>query len=458
MKKMLLATLALTTVMQSCAPKKAETAGAYKDKVILGKFYDAVANSTFNESQLTDLPRTINLNDQTTAAKNQSDRGTCTFFATTALLESAIKIDLEKDVNLSEEFMNLVTKYSGSFNTEEGSSVSSNLSATKNYGVMLERDWGYQPSWFQKGLPCEKYESSNSAAPKECFMHNVPSEETQKNIIAFDGIEYGSVQKNTNEIIRFLAKYQRPLTVDVSVNFDGWPQTGDVFYNADLRKACLQAPDKCGGHSVLITGYDLNKKVFFFKNSWGKDWGKDGYGTMTFEMIDRYVTSPLYWAQATEKFSVPEDHAKTYFKMDDFAATASLDEVSLKAEVTGTISNISGQLVYVSSLLAKKSRLITELPGDENSTLVPLSSPESTLLGENYYKTYKYFIPQSELRMGWSAETPLVLEFPAKGRKMKTLSDLLSSSGEEAVLRTTIYVHTDDESYKILKRTYQTVD
>ena len=268
MKKILLATLAISSLVQSCAPKKADTgasAGAFKQNIILGKFYDAVTSSSYNEAALKDLPRSLNLNDKTTSAKNQSDRGTCTFFSTSALLESAIKIDRGIDVNLSEEFMNLVTKYAGNYSDQEGSDVSSNLYASKSYGVMLERDWGYQPSWFSKGLPCEKYQSSDSSAPKECFQHNVPSEEAQKKIISFDGIKFGSIQKNTNNIIRFLAEHQRPITIDVSVNYNGWPQGGDVFYNAALRKECLNAPDKCGGHSVLLTGYDLDKKIFYFK-------------------------------------------------------------------------------------------------------------------------------------------------------------------------------------------------
>ncbi len=457
MKKVFLATLVLTSLVQSCAPKKSGTAATSfnQNKIVLGKFYDSVTDSTFDESELSDLPEVVNLNDQTTPARNQSDRGTCTFFSTAALLESALKIDRNQDVNISEEFMNLVTKYAGNYPREEGSVVSANLYASKAYGFMLERDWGYQPSWFQKGLPCEKYKASDSSAPKTCFMHNVPSDEVQKTIIPFHGITFSSIDKNTNEIIRFLAKYKRPLTADVSVNFEGW-QSANVFYNEKLRQGCLKTPESCGGHSVLLTGYDLKKKVFFFKNSWGKTWGDNGYGTMTFEMIDRYTTSPVFWASASEEVAIPEDYAKTHFKLESFDSKIIFNENTLRADVAGSISNLSGQSVYVSSFLAAKSRMVTGEINDANAFIVPLNPEDSVATGEGYYRVAKYYLPESTTSMSWSEEAPLMLELPG-ARNMNTVTSLLASEESDSFLRTTIYVHTDDESFKVLKRFYQPI-
>lgn len=457
MKKILFTTLALTTIVQSCGANRPSTPGTYKDTIVLGKFYDVVSDSTLDLNKLTDLPRKIDLKDKMTSVKNQGSRGTCTFFSTTALLESAIKIDRKVDINLSEEYMNVAAKNFGFFNDNEGSSVEANLIASQKYSVMLERDWGYQPTWFQKGLPCEGYKSSDTKAPKKCFMHNAPSAREQVNKIPFAGIKFSSIQKNTNEIIRFLAKNKRPLTISVSVNFNGWPQNGEVFYNADLRNECLKAPGKCGAHSVVLTGYDLNKKVFFFKNSWGKAWGKEGFGTMTFEMVDRYVTNALYWASANESFAIPVDHADTHFKFDSFDSKLSLDQKSLKAKVTGSVSDLSGQIIYVSSFLVKKNNTLAELPNDNNVTLVQMNQTETSVLGEQNFKAVKYVIPSEENRISWKAEAPLILQFSEMGRNMNTFVNLLQSATESAFLRTTIYVHTDDQGFKVLKRLYQPV-
>jgi len=45
-----------------------------------------------------------------------------------------------------------------------------------------------------------------------------------------------------------------------------------------------------GGHCVCILGVDCEKELLHFANSWGRSWGKNGFGTMTFEHFDRYMT------------------------------------------------------------------------------------------------------------------------------------------------------------------------
>jgi len=49
-----------------------------------------------------------------------------------------------------------------------------------------------------------------------------------------------------------------------------------------------------GYHAIVITGYDLDKKVFEFKNSWGDDWGDDGYGTLplNYPIPEAWVVKP----------------------------------------------------------------------------------------------------------------------------------------------------------------------
>jgi len=40
-----------------------------------------------------------------------------------------------------------------------------------------------------------------------------------------------------------------------------------------------------GGHAVMAVGYDDNRGVFIVRNSWGKNWGDNGYFYMPYEFI-----------------------------------------------------------------------------------------------------------------------------------------------------------------------------
>lgn len=41
-----------------------------------------------------------------------------------------------------------------------------------------------------------------------------------------------------------------------------------------------------GGHAVLAVGYNQKDKIFLVRNSWGGDWGMDGYFTMPYEYLE----------------------------------------------------------------------------------------------------------------------------------------------------------------------------
>lgn len=44
-----------------------------------------------------------------------------------------------------------------------------------------------------------------------------------------------------------------------------------------------------GGHSVLVVGYSIPKQQFIIKNSFGTDWGDNGYAYVPFDYVKNYV-------------------------------------------------------------------------------------------------------------------------------------------------------------------------
>ena len=44
-----------------------------------------------------------------------------------------------------------------------------------------------------------------------------------------------------------------------------------------------------GGHSVTIVGYSNQTQTLKFLNSWGKEWGDDGLGYLSYKYVDKYL-------------------------------------------------------------------------------------------------------------------------------------------------------------------------
>jgi C1A family cysteine protease len=44
-----------------------------------------------------------------------------------------------------------------------------------------------------------------------------------------------------------------------------------------------------GGHAIAACGYDDEKELVKFKNSWSEKWGDKGYGYLPYEFVERYM-------------------------------------------------------------------------------------------------------------------------------------------------------------------------
>jgi hypothetical protein len=54
-----------------------------------------------------------------------------------------------------------------------------------------------------------------------------------------------------------------------------------------------------GGHAVMFCGYDDNRRLVKFKNSWGRYWGDDGYGYLPYDFWSQGFVMDM-WAMKEE--------------------------------------------------------------------------------------------------------------------------------------------------------------
>ncbi|MFA7178760.1 MAG: GNAT family N-acetyltransferase [Dehalococcoidales bacterium] len=83
----------------------------------------------------------------------------------------------------------------------------------------------------------------------------------------------------------------------IMLSFDIFPDT----YDAPEGKLTLPIPQEKSDeiHSVFVYGYDRKEEIFKFSNSWGKEWGDEGNGTIPYDYFKNGLI-PEAWTILSE--------------------------------------------------------------------------------------------------------------------------------------------------------------
>ncbi len=228
--------------------------------------------------------------DGVTSVKNQGNCGSCWAFAVCGPFEAALKIRDGITVDLSEQW--LLSCNQVGFDCGGGNFSAHNYHLPTSTGVWADPcgDNGgvreqYFPYTANDGVPC------SCPYPHEFWIDDwayvdpytsVPSPDTLKQII----MSYG------------------PATFGVYVN-DAW-----YGYHSGVFNAC---ENKTPNHGVTVVGWDddldgTGESVWIIKNSWGTDWGMDGYMYIPYgcsrigyeaNYVDCNLAGFMFWADTT---------------------------------------------------------------------------------------------------------------------------------------------------------------
>lgn len=155
----------------------------------------------------------------------------------------------------------------GTVNQDSGVTNREMLKALANKGYCEETHWDYRVNQFRQRPPVPAFDDAKKSLVDK--YEKVPQTlDTMRGCLA-DGFPF---------IFGF--------TVYNSI--DQAAQTGDILYPR-------QSDRPVGGHDVLIYGYDDASKRFLLRNSWGRGWGNDGYGTISYDYATHPNLSSDFW-------------------------------------------------------------------------------------------------------------------------------------------------------------------
>lgn len=220
------------------------------------------------------LPMVVNHTDMMSPIKDQGRLGSCVGFAVAAMKEYQEKFEHEKEVaegkkykrpkkdyDLSEAWVYWNSKKIDPWPNEEGTSIRCAMQVLHKIGVPCEKAYPYS----------DQYEGSP---------------ENWAKLISKWGL-IDSYYRCTDLNDLKVGLNNSPVVIGVGV-FREWfdntftPIPGAIKYPTNTN-------DVLGGHAICCVGYDDNTKLIKFKNSWGKGWGDDGYGYLSYEYINDFM-------------------------------------------------------------------------------------------------------------------------------------------------------------------------
>lgn len=452
-------------VLSGCGGKKAAAPvdNAISSQYTLSTFNDINNPSTYNPELLKDYPRKMDFKSIMTSVKDQGERGTCSFFGTIAITEAAIKEKMKVDVNLSEEFLNYSTKARGYLPDDEGSNAYLNQLAAfiKKDGFLLEKDWPYQPTWFEYKSPCEEFTSTDTNAPAICFSHGKPPEEILAKKISSDNFQSDILQADDfNDVIKMIAIEKHPVTIGIPVHMDGMKDSGDIQYTEEMRNECVAGSNKCGGHLVVITGYDLDKEIFFFKNSWGTKWGQGGYGTMPFSIVDRHTNQRFGMVVLKDKISLPKDYNVDYLKLKKFEINSTeLSDGTIDIKTSGSMEKLSNHAIIIHSVLTKRKDYDRNTLSELNTEDLLLSDEDVEKYHRTKVQTANYVLMEQPVdQLNWKYDDTYQVKLSALKMNYPSVLKIRKNRNEQLAVKTTLSVYTDEDQFRPLKVIVHSLD
>jgi len=145
----------------------------------------------------------------------------------------------------------------------------------KSNGICAETDWPYDVLKVNKN-------PTKSLTPT--ILEKLKNNCSQHKISGYTQIYYKSPDVLT--LIKSSLANNNP----VMIGFLAFPGLESISAGATglVPNPTSSSQKPIGGHEVVLIGFDEDKKLFTFMNSWGVNWGNKGKGYLTYDYVKKY--------------------------------------------------------------------------------------------------------------------------------------------------------------------------
>ena len=232
-------------------------------------------DETFQPKIDTYIPESIDLRKGFRPIQNQGSQGSCLAHALTAVFEYAMKMNSNEELDLSEAFLyynarKMDTTGDVSTNIDNGSRIKPAIESLGKYGLAQEKYCRYKENDYTSKPSEEAY--TDAAKRKLLKALNVDRSTT--------GVKTALSEGYPVTIILSLCESFAKASLDGYVAMPTQEEIESLSITQDKEQL------KHSSHAMVVVGYSDKLRRFILRNSWGEDWGEDGYCYVPYEYVD----------------------------------------------------------------------------------------------------------------------------------------------------------------------------
>jgi C1A family cysteine protease len=233
------------------------------------------------------VPADMDLRASCSPIEDQGQLGSCTANAGVGLIEYFQRRAFKRHIDASRLFLYKATRDLLGWEGDTGAYLRTTMKAMALFGAPPEANWPYDISQFDVEPGAFLYAFGQSYRSLKYYRHDPPG---TSGADVLDSLKH-SLAAGLPSMFGFTVYSSFP-PVGEGTGEIPYPQPGESVL---------------GGHAIVAVGYSDGKKIagdkgaLLIRNSWGTDWGVQGYGWMPYRYVEKGVADD-FWSMVQAEF------------------------------------------------------------------------------------------------------------------------------------------------------------